>query len=150
MIRRVLNAVLLLGGAVPLGWALARLPLDARRSAALGLLLLAGVVLNLTGLFRRHLGLRVWLRGLALVVGLGVLGAVGAVRWSAQQTLRGVSDRNVEAREHLHGAVQSLTYLGGGLIYVLVSVLALPPHGLAQRAQDARTRGVLNDPADTR
>ncbi len=127
MVRRIFNAILLVGGAGPIGWVLARWDLDARRSAAVGFLLLIGVVLNVTGLFRRNLALSRWLRILAAVMALLVLVSVVAIRAVVWQQLEATSPGNLAGREPLVRMLQGTFCLAWALVYVILSVAVLPP-----------------------
>ena len=111
-----------------MAWATATLPLDWRRTLAIGLLLAAGVGLNVTGVVRRIVPLRVWLRVLGGLVVLGVLGAVLAVRWSFEQDLTSVPLTDVRLRADLTRTIHSYFWLALTLLYVLLSLIILPPY----------------------
>ena len=109
-----------------MGWALATISFDLRRTVALSLLIVAGCGLNLVGLLKRTLTVRVWLRLLAVLVGLAILVAILAIRRSTLETLGTLSPDNLAPREHLSQVVRGASWLAAGMVYVLVSVVALP------------------------
>ena len=127
MLRRLFNAVLLIVGAGPLWGALVTVSFDVHRTTALALLIAGGVALNLTGLLKRTLPVRPWLRVLAGLVLVAVLVALLGSRASTQETLDTVSVRNVPVREHLAAVVRGTTWLIAACGYVLLSLLPLPP-----------------------
>ena len=126
MLRRLLNAVLLVLGAGPLCWALATISFDVRRTTAMGLLIAGGVALNVVGVLKRSLAVRPWLRVLAGLVLVAVLVALLATRASTQDTLATVSPRNLPVREYLIATIRGASWLVGACAYVLVSLFLLP------------------------
>lgn len=126
MFRRLVNVVLLAGGAVPLAWVLWTHDLGLRRTVVVGALVAVGAAFNVTGLVRRTVGLRPWLRLLAVLVGLAALAGVLALRWSTQETLASVSPTNPALRTALAAAVRGSWWLAAALVYAVVSVLLLP------------------------
>jgi hypothetical protein len=127
MFRRSLNLVLFVGGPVLLGGWLLRYPPDARRAAAVGLTVIVGAALNLTGLLRRHVAVRYWLRLLALLVGAIVVAGVLLMRSSVVEALDAVSMRAGTLKVDLDNARRGLECLVVAMLYVMASVALLPP-----------------------
>ena len=141
MLRRAANLILLLAGPGLLAWGLATVLREPRQVLAVGLLALAGLGLNLTGLLRRTLRLKAWLRVLAVVVGLVALGGVLGARCSTLHTLDSVSRRSVQIRRHLARTACGSPWLAGALAYVILSVAVLPPQPVAGPPKDKGAPG---------
>ena len=132
MLRRVINALLIVCGGVPLVWALRSLPSDARRAAAVAALAAVGIALNVTGLTVSTLNIRPWLRVLACVVAAAAAG--GAVLlWHriSYEALPTVPEDEVVLRAKVELAGSGLLWIAAGLIYVGVSIGVLPGRGRA-------------------
>jgi hypothetical protein len=150
MLRRLLNAFLLVAGAGPIGWALASRDFDVRRSVGIGFLLLVGVGLNLTGLIRRSVPLRPWLRVLGVLVSLAVLGGVLAIRRFAGETLDSLSETNIVLREPLAKAQSGLLWLALATVYVGASVVLLPgcPAASCAGGDDSKSEPDASEPGE--
>jgi len=134
MLRRSLNVLLMAGGGVPLVWALRSLSGEPRRAAALALLALIGIALNLTGLTRKTLNVRGWLRGLACAVAAVAAGA-SLLLWHrvTYDALPAIAKDDIVLRAKVASAGTSLVCIAVALIYVGVSMALLPPRRPAGR-----------------
>ena len=133
MSRRMLNAVLTLVGAGLSALVLTKARLDLRPTMAVSLLLVAGLCLNLTGLLRRSISLRPWLRVLAVLVALATLAGVGGVYCSIQKSFTELPARDVQLRESLEQAIRACWWLAAGLVYAGAAVVLLPRQTRAAR-----------------
>ncbi len=129
MLRRVVSAILLPVGGVPLVWGLRVLEADPARGAVITCVAAIGLLLSLTGLARSRLWLPAWLRwlggGVTVVVGLAVL---LAWRHLTGRTLADVGDNApLVLRRELGMIATNLLWLAGTLLYVLAAIAALPP-----------------------
>jgi hypothetical protein len=132
--RRVASAVLLVAGAAgSLYWAWQPLPIDGRQIVSLDAVLLVGLGLNFTGLLRRHLPLRLWLRVLALLVVATGLAGVVVTYWFLHETLGSTSPGNLELRQDLGLRLTAAARLGLALAYVVASLALLPPERAAEK-----------------
>jgi hypothetical protein len=127
MLRRIVNALLIGFGGVPLVWALRSYPADPRRAAAVAALVVMAIALNLTGLVRRDLNVRAWLRVLACGVA-GVVAIATLLLW--YQVTHGappdVAEEDLAPRANVALAGKSLLWIAVGLVYVGVSIGVLP------------------------
>ena len=137
MLRRIVNLLLIGLGGVPLVWALRSYAADPRRAAAVAALAVIGIVLNLTGLVRRDLNIRGWLRVLAC--GLAGLAAIAALLLWHQvmyDALPSVPEDDTVLRAKIALAGGSLLWIALGLAYVAAGWLDAYFH-LALKPWDA-------------
>jgi hypothetical protein len=134
MFRRTLNALLLAAGVVALVWALRNLPGDPRRAAAVAGLAAVGIALNLTGLTRKTLDVRPWLRVLACAVA-AIAAAAALLLWHRliHEALPGVPEDQLALREKVTTAGASLLWITISLIYVGTAIALLPPREASGR-----------------
>jgi len=127
ILRRIVNILLIGFGGVPLVWALRSYPADPRRAAAVAALVVIGIALNLTGLVRRDLNVRAWLRVLACGVA-GVVAIATLLLWHqvTYGALPSVPEDDAVLRAKVALAGGSLLWIAVGLVYVGVSIGVLP------------------------
>ena len=126
MYGRLIAIVLLATGAALLYWTLIVLGLGPRHSGMIGLLALIGLWLNVAGLLNYNLPMRPWLRVLAVLVCGASLVGVLFVRWDTQITLSTLSTEQMLIRQHLSNAIRGASWITVALLYLIVSLLALP------------------------
>ncbi len=127
MLRRIVNLLLIAFGGVPLVWALRSYLADPRRAAVVAALAVIGIALNLTGLMRRDLNVRAWLRVLACAVA-GVAAIATLLLWHqvTHETLPSVPQDDVVLRAKVALAGGNLLWMAVGLAYVGASIGVLP------------------------
>ena len=127
MLRRIVNVLLIGFGGVPLVWALRSYAADPRRAGAVAALAVIGIALNLTGLVRRDLNVRAWLRVLACGVA-GVAAIATLLLWHqvTYGALPSVPKDDIVLRAKVALAGGSLLWIAVGLVYVGVSIGVLP------------------------
>jgi hypothetical protein len=127
MLRRIVNVLLIGFGGVPLVWALRSYAADPRRAAAVAALAVIAIALNLTGLVRRDLDIRGWLRVLACgVAGLAAIAALLLWHQITYDALPSVPKDDTVLRAKVTLAGGSLLWIAVGLVYVGVSIGVLP------------------------
>ncbi len=127
MIRRIIHAVLLFVGIAPAAWAICVLSSDPRRAGVLAALAALGLGLNGAALAKPNLGLRGPLRVMACGVGLTVMASVMAM-WHQIRTnyLPHLPASGNALGERFTLVAGNLLWIAAAVVYVLVSVLALP------------------------